>query len=224
MNKLPEEIWVVEDDIKIASLLGDYLQHSGFSTELFTDGAFALQRLHERQPSLLILDLMLPGLDGMNLCRSLRDFCAIPVIMLTARVDEVDRLLGLDIGADDYICKPFSPLEVVARVRAQLRRANAQMLHSQPTWEIDEEALRITWAGHQLSLTPLEFRLLRVLLSRPGKVFSRQLLLDAAYSEACEISDRAVDSHIKNVRRKLEELPAKAPRIFSVYGMGYRLE
>jgi len=224
MNDVPDEVWVVEDDAKIASLLVDYLRHDGLTAESIGDGALALARLRVRQPSLLILDLMLPGLDGLELCRSLRRFSAVPVIMLTARVDEVDRLLGLDIGADDYVCKPFGPPEVVARVRAQLRRANAQMVSSEPNWQINDDALRIAWAGHPLSLTPVEFRLLRTLLSRPGRVFSRQLLLDAGHADLRDVSDRAVDSHIKNVRRKIEREAPEAPRIASVYGVGYRIE
>lgn len=224
MSDMPDEVWVVEDDAKIASLLVDYLRHDGFMAESIGDGAIALARLRLRQPSLLILDLMLPGLDGLELCRSLRRFSAVPVIMLTARVDEVDRLLGLDIGADDYVCKPFGPPEVVARVRAQLRRANAQMVSSEPNWQINDDALRIAWARHPLSLTPVEFRLLRTLLSRPGRVFSRQLLLDAVHADLRDVSDRAVDSHIKNVRRKIEREAPEAPRIASVYGVGYRIE
>lgn len=224
MSDMSDEVWVVEDDAKIASLLVDYLRHGGFTAESIADGLFALERLHVHQPSLVILDLMLPGLDGLELCRALRRFSAVPVIMLTARVDEVDRLLGLDIGADDYVCKPFSPPEVVARVRAQLRRFNAQVVRCEPVWQIDDDALRIAWAGKPLPLTPLEFRLLRMLLSRPGRVFSRQLLLDAVHADFRDVSDRAVDSHIKNVRRKIDRVSPDAPRIASVYGLGYRLE
>lgn len=224
MSDLPPEVWVVEDDSKIASLLVDYLEHAGFSADSITDGALALQRLRLRQPSLLILDLMLPGLDGIGLCKALRRFSSVPVIMLTARVDEIDRLLGLDIGADDYVCKPFSPPELMARVRAQLRRARAQMVCEEPCWTIDDAALRIAWGEHPLPLTPLEFRLLRTLLSHPGRVFSRQQLLDIVHVDFRNVSDRAIDSHIKNVRRKLLSMSPDTDRIASVYGVGYRIE
>lgn len=224
MSGESDEVWVVEDDAKIAALLVDYLRHAGFAADSMADGVLALERLRARQPSLLILDLMLPGLDGLALCRALRRFCSVPVIMLTARVDEVDRLLGLDIGADDYVCKPFSPPEVVARVRAQLRRARAQVVQGDTAWRIDDETLCIAWGHQPLTLTPLEFRLLRTLLLQPGHVFSRQQLLDAVHADFRDVSDRAVDSHIKNLRRKIEAVAADAERIASVYGVGYRIE
>lgn len=224
MSGAPDEVWVVEDDGKIAALLVDYLRHAGFVAESIADGALALERLRARQPSLLILDLMLPGLDGLALCQALRLFCAVPVIMLTARVDEVDRLLGLDIGADDYVCKPFSPPEVIARVRAQLRRARAHVVQGDAAWRIDDETRRIAWGSQPLPLTPLEFRLLRTLLLQSGRVFSRQQLLDAVHADFRDVSDRAVDSHIKNLRRKIEVVAPDAERIVSVYGVGYRIE
>lgn len=224
MSGGPAEVWVVEDDAKIAALLVDYLRHTGFVAESIADGALALERLRARQPSLLILDLNLPGLDGLELCRALRRFCAVPVIMLTARVDKVDRLLGLDIGADDYACKPFSPPEVIARVRAQLRRAKAQVVRGEAAWRIDGETLCIAWGDKPLPLTPLEFRLLRTLLMQPGRVFSRQQLLEAVQADFRDVSDRAVDSHIKNLRRKIEAVSPDAERIASVYGVGYRIE
>ncbi|KPF43319.1 transcriptional regulator [beta proteobacterium AAP121] len=224
MSDAADEVWVVEDDAKIAALLVDYLRHAGFVADSIADGALALERLRARQPSLLILDLMLPGLDGLALCRALRRFCAVPVIMLTARVDEVDRLLGLDTGADDYVCKPFSPPEVIARVRAQLRRARAQVVQGDAAWRINDETLCIAWGTQPLPLTPLEFRLLRTLLLQPGRVFSRQQLLDALHADLRDVSDRAVDSHIKNLRRKIEAAAPDAERIASVYGVGYRIE
>lgn len=224
MSGASDEVWVVEDDAKIAALLVDYLRHEGLVAEAIADGALALECLRARQPSLLILDLMLPGLDGLELCRALRRFCAVPVIMLTARVDEVDRLRGLDIGADDYVCKPFSPLEMMARVRAQLRRAQAQVVRREEVWRIDDKTLCIAWGDQLLSLTPLEFRLLRTLLLQPGRVFSRQQLLDAVHADFRDVSDRAVDSHIKNLRRKIEAVSPDAERIASVYGVGYRIE
>lgn len=217
-------VWVVEDDPKIAALVVEYLVHAGYAAEAIADGATALARQWSEQPSLVILDLMLPGLDGVSVCRELRRFSAVPVIMLTARIDEIDRLLGLDAGADDYVCKPFSPNELVARVKAQLRRAGGYLVQTASPWTLDDAALRIAWRGQALPLTPLEFRLLRTLLRQPGRVFSRQQLLDAAHADTRNVSDRAIDSHVKNVRRKLVALSAEADRIATVYGVGYRLE
>jgi two-component system response regulator BaeR len=224
MSVAVETVWVVEDDPKIASLIVDYLVHAGWQAESIGDGARAMERLRERQPSLLILDLMLPGMDGLEICKTLRGFSAVPVIMLTARVDEVDRLLGLDIGADDYVCKPFSPNELVARVRALLRRAAGLMVQAASPWRVEEDALRISWQGQALPLTQLEFRLMRTFLRQPGRVFSRQQLLDAAHEDFRDVSDRAVDSHIKNLRRKLAAVSPMADRISTVYGAGYRFE
>lgn len=217
-------VWVVEDDPKIASLVVEYLVHAGYGAESIGDGALALERLRSKQPALLVLDLMLPGLDGVSLCRELRRFSAVPVIMLTARIDEVDRLLGLDVGADDYVCKPFSPSELIARVKAQLRRASGQLIQGASPWTVDDSVLKVFWRGTMLPLTPLEFRLLRALLRHPGRVFSRHQLLEAAHTEFCEVNDRVIDSHIKNLRRKLSAVSATADQIVSVYGVGYRLE
>jgi two-component system response regulator BaeR len=219
-----ESVWVVEDDPKIAALVVAYVAHAGYRAEALTNGAAALERLRSEQPSLLILDLMLPGLDGVSLCRELRRFSAVPVIMLTARVDEVDRLLGLDVGADDYVCKPFSPNELVARVKAQLRRASGHLVQAASPWAIDDAALKVSWRGQVLPLTPLEFRLLRTLLQQPARVFSRQQLLDAAHADFRDVSDRAIDSHVKNLRRKLAATSHMADRIATVYGVGYRLD
>jgi two-component system, OmpR family, response regulator BaeR len=217
-------VWVVEDDPKIAALVVEYLVHAGFATDAIGDGAVALERLRARQPALVVLDLMLPGLDGVSVCRELRRFSAVPVIMLTARIDEVDRLQGLDVGADDYVCKPFSPNELIGRVKAQLRRASGQVLQAASPWSIDDATLKVRWRGNVLPLTPLEFRLLRALLQQPDRVFSRQQLLDSAHDDFRDVSDRAIDSHVKNLRRKLSAVSPAADRIATVYGVGYRLK
>jgi len=217
-------VLVVEDDPKIAALIVDYLVHAVYSAESVGDGALALERLCSDQPALVVLDLMLPGLDGVSLCQELRRFSAVPVIMLTARIDEVDRLLGLEVGADDYVCKPFSPSELIARVKAQLRRASGQLIQGASPWAVDDSVLKVSWRGTMLPLTPLEFRLLRALLQHPGRVYSRQQLLEAVHTEFCEVNDRVIDSHIKNLRRKLSAVSVNADRIASVYGVGYRLE
>ena len=227
-----EHILVVEDDAKIAALLADYLQAGGYRATCIADGAQALDYLRGNQVDLLLLDLMLPGLDGLELCTAARAFLQVPIIMLTARVDEIDRLLGLEAGADDYVCKPFSPREVVARVRAQLRRASGALLQgaqpgpqpAAPLFAVDRASMRIVLAGAAMPLTPVEFRLLAELIAHPERVYSRQQLLDVAHLDQRDISDRTVDSHIKNIRRKLAAWPAAAECLQSVYGVGYRLE
>ena len=217
-------ILVVEDDARIAQLLVDYLRNDGHQAQALADGELALSEIRHAPPDLLILDLMLPGLDGVSLCREVRKFSAMPILMLTARVDELDRLLGLNSGADDYVCKPFSPREVMARVKALLRRAEGHLAAPERVWNIDDSGLRIAWRGHGLSLTPLEFRMLRHLLKQPGRVFSRGQLLESAHADLRDVSDRAIDTHVKNLRRKLQAIHAKDDCIASVYGVGYRFD
>lgn len=222
-----DHVVVVEDDTKIAALLRDYLLAAGYTVSLVHDGLLAVAEIRQRQPAAVLLDLMLPGMDGLAICRAVRAFSDVPVLMLTARVDEVDRLLGLDTGADDYVCKPFSPREVVARVAAQVRRAQGRLRPSniEPHWQVDDAGQRVAWRSQWLTLTPQEFRLLRVLLQQPGRVFARARLLDALGTDTLDVSDRAIDSHIKNIRRKLTAADAAAgERITSVYGVGYRFE
>jgi two-component system response regulator BaeR len=172
------------------------------------------------------LDLMLPGQDGMAACQQIRTFSSVPIIMVTARVDEIDRLLGLDTGADDYVCKPFSPREVVARIKALLRRAEGGLpaTNAPLALVVNEGPQTVTWQQKNLGLTPVEFRLLRLLMSRPGQVFSRARLLDQLHDDNRDVSDRAVDSHIKNIRRKLDLAGATEHALVSVYGAGYRFE
>ncbi len=217
-------ILVVEDDARIAQLLLDYLRNDGHQAQALADGQQALSEIRHSPPDLLILDLMLPGLDGVSLCRAVRCFSDLPILMVTARVDEVDRLLGLDTGADDYVCKPFSPREVMARVKALLRRAEGRVATTQRPWAVDDQGLRIAWRDRWLSLTPLEFRMLRLLLSRPGRVFSRAQLLDSVHSDIRDVSDRAIDTHVKNLRRKVQAVDPGADCIASVYGVGYRFD
>lgn len=218
------EVVVVEDDPKLGQLLLDYLQADGLPARHIADGRQALAYVRQHAPAVIVLDLMLPGLDGIGICREVRLFSDVPIIMVTARVDEVDRLLGLEVGADDYVCKPFSPREVLARVKALLRRYEGRVVARTQPWAIDEDALRIAWKGHWLNLTMLEFRLLRLLLSRPGRVFSRAQMLDALHAELRDVSDRAIDSHIKKLRRKLEDVDPDCDCIASVYGIGYRFD
>jgi two-component system response regulator BaeR len=172
---------------------------------------------------LVILDLMLPGMDGLALCQEMRGRSDLPIIMLTARVDEVDRLLGLNTGADDYVCKPFSPRELMARVRNLLRRSRGSFQPAKP-WRIDEAGLRIHWRTQELDLTPVEYRLFQLLLTHPGRVFSRAHMLNAAHEGLHDTSDRVIDSHIKNLRKKIQQAAPQDDCIASVYGIGYRFD
>jgi two-component system response regulator BaeR len=218
-------ILIVEDDAKIADMLANYLLMHGFATEVCGNGHDAVARVRQQAPALIVLDLMLPGLDGLAVCAAVRAFSTVPIMMVTARVDEIDRLLGLDTGADDYVCKPFSPREVVARIKALLRRSEGALAKPAPAaFAVDEARQQISWRGQSLPLTPVEFRLMRQLMSRPGQVFARARLLDTVHEDLRDVSDRAIDSHIKNLRRKLEQAGTGEAGISSVYGVGYRFD
>jgi two-component system response regulator BaeR len=219
-------ILIVEDEQDIASVLQDYLQHEGYETEHIADGQLALERIQAAPPDLTLLDVMLPRLDGLSVLRGARARSNAPVIMLTARTEEIDRLVGLELGADDYVCKPFSPREVVARVRAVLRRsAHAADLTAVPSaLALDESQWSACLHGAPLNLTRREFRLLQALARHPGRIFSRGQLLDLAYEPVDDVTERAVDSHIKNLRRKLAMVSPSHEWIRSVYGIGFSLE
>ncbi len=219
-------ILVVDDEPKIATLARDYLEHAGFAVLTATDGPAALTTIRQRRPDLVVLDLGLPGLDGLDVTRELRRTSSIPIVMLTARDDELDKLLGLELGADDYLTKPFSPRELVARVRAVLRRAErppdlAETIHAGDV-VLDLPRMRAEVGGTAVDLTPTEFQLLATLTARPGRIFTRAQLLDALHGVAFETYERAIDSHIKNLRRKLEPDPRRPRYILTVYGVGYR--
>jgi len=216
-------IVVIEDDATHALLLADTLADEGFEAEIIADGVVAAERVRTLNPAAVLLDLTLPGKDGFTVCREIRAFSTVPLIMITGRVEEIDRLLGLEIGADDYICKPFQPREVVARIRALLRRAHDWREGTRDAaLTFDAAALEARWKGVRLDLTAVEYRLLKALGGRPGRVLSRANLLDAIYEDYRIVSDRTVDSHVKNLRRKLAEAEAGANPIESVYGVGYR--
>ena len=219
-------ILIVEDEPKIAALLADYLRaQGGFHSKIVERGDEVLRQFHSEQPDLVLLDLMLPGLDGIEVCKRLRAESNVPIIMVTARVEEIDRLLGLELGADDYICKPFSPREVVARVKAVLRRSEMVKAGTQPHGlEMDGEKFIARLNGIELALTPVEFALLKMLSTHPGRVFSRDQLMNGMYSDYRVVSDRAVDTHVKNLRRKLAEASGIEEMIKSVYSLGYRYE
>ncbi len=222
-------IYVIEDEQKIAHLLRDYLLASGFTVSCFSEGQTALSAIAHQLPDLILLDWMLPGQDGLSLCQQLRQQHDMPIIMLTARIAEDERLQGLESGADDYVCKPFSPREVVARVQAQLRRtrgmprqADAGKFEASSPWQILAPQLQILYRGQDLQLTAVEFRLLAALMRHPERVYSRQQLLEQAYPQQHDASDRAIDSHIKNIRKKISMLAAATNCLQSVYGAGYR--
>ena len=223
----PALILIVEDEPKIAELLRDYLQQSGYRTHWIENGEAVDAWVRSNCPDLLLLDLMLPGKDGLTVCRELRSHSQVPVIMVTARVDEIDRLLGLELGADDYICKPFSPREVVARVKATLRRVEMMQADAgapYPGLSVDADKFSAAIGQKELDLTPVEFRLLALLASQPGRVFSRDQLMDKIYVDGRIVSDRTVDSHVKNLRHKIHEAGGDDDMIRSVYGVGYKLD
>jgi two-component system alkaline phosphatase synthesis response regulator PhoP len=223
MNEL---ILVVDDEPKIVKQARDYLEKSGFRVATAGDGKTALAAARHERPDLVVLDLNLPEMDGLDVCRALRRESGVPIIMLTARVDEADRLIGLELGADDYITKPFSPRELVARVRAVLRRVRGGVhqpgLVRVEDLEIDLHGHRVTRAGEPIRLTRSEFNLLAVLAQHPGQTFTREQLLDRLHGVAYDGYDRSVDAHIKNLRRKLEVDPGDPRYVLTVYGIGYR--
>ncbi len=219
-------ILVVDDEPKIVQLVRDYLERAGFSVSTARDGQEALMRAHSERPDLVVLDLGLPGLDGLEVTRRLRRDSGVPIIMLTARDDETDKVVGLELGADDYVTKPFSPRELIARVRAVLRRHAAEVdaeLIRAGDIVLDVPRLRAEVSGRTVPLTSTEFQLLTALARQPGRVFTRSQLLDAIHGVAFESYERAIDAHVKNIRRKIEPDP-RAPRyLLTVYGVGYRL-
>jgi len=220
----PAHVLIVEDEPKIAAALRDYLQNSGFVTSWLDRGDRVEDWLTTNAVDLLVLDLMLPGLDGLELCKRLRARTDLPIVIVTARVEEIDRLLGLELGADDYICKPFSPREVVARVKAILRRTGARAESAPQGIALDGTTLRASIDGKNLDLSVVEFQLLKILMSEPGRIFTRHQLLGAMYSDCRVVETRTVDSHIKKLRKKIANLVPDRDLLFSVYGVGYRYE
>jgi len=219
-------ILIVEDEQKIAKLIGDYLEMAGFKTSRLERGDKVIPFIKRDRPDLILLDIMLPGMEGTDVCREIRKLANIPIIMITARVDEIDRLLGLELGADDYICKPFSPREVVARVKAVLRRAfpkpdAKQRLNAGPL-TLEEDTHQVLIDDYNLNLTPSEFGLLSVFMSYPNRVFSRSELLDKVQGYQFEGYDRTIDSHVKNLRKKIAAKIPDMEIISTVYGVGYK--
>lgn len=225
MKEKTAHILVVEDDLKIAQVLRDYLHAAGYVSEHSDHGQRALERLQTQAFDLVLLDRMLPGIDGVQLCQRLRSFSQVPVIMLTAMIEEDDKLDGLEAGADDYVCKPFSPREVVARVKAQLRRSAFLPTQKQASaFVVNELNMSITAKGNALNLTPVEFRLLSAMITHPGRVYTRQQLLNLTSEDYRDSGDRTIDSHIKNIRKKIAQVSDLADCLQSVYGVGYRFD
>jgi DNA-binding response OmpR family regulator len=221
-------ILVVDDEPKITQLVRDYLERAGFGVRVAHDGRTALSLARTEKPDLIVLDLGLPQMDGLDFTREFRKVSNVPIIMLTARSDESDKLIGLELGADDYITKPFSPKELVARVRVVFRRienvlnADAEVIHAADL-TLDCSRLRVSAPGRELDeLTPTEFDLLAALARQPGRVFTRAQLLDAIHGVAFESYERAIDAHVKNIRRKIEVTPGEPRYILTVYGVGYK--
>lgn len=229
-----KQVIVVEDEAKIAELLNDYLSAADYSVTILAEGTHATEIIRQNQPDCVILDLMLPGKDGLQICKDVRQFSDVPIVMITARIDEIDRLLGLELGADDYICKPFSPREVVVRIRNILRRVAVTQSHSAveptqlqridyPPLQLDIEKFRCELNAKSVELTVVEFRMLAALAARPGCIFSRDQLMDKAYTDGRVVSDRTIDTHIKNIRRKLAAA-SEQEIVHSIYGLGYKVE
>jgi two-component system alkaline phosphatase synthesis response regulator PhoP len=220
---MAKKILVIDDEPKIVEICKDYLHAAGFDVVTTGDGTQGLMQARLQQPDLIVLDLMLPGMDGLDVCRSLRRESDVPIVMLTARIEETDKLIGLELGADDYITKPFSPRELVARVRTVLRRTG-----SDPSGDIirvgemtlDRTRYQVVLPDRAITLTPTEFELLATMMSQPGRIFTRAQLLNAVRGVAFESYERAIDSHIRNLRRKLEP----GEYIITVHGVGYKLE
>ena len=217
-------ILVVEDEAELAKLLLDYLAQEGYEGVWLQNGLEVVPWVRGHAPRLILLDLMLPGCGGLDICKELRRFSAVPIIMVTARIEEIDRLLGLELGADDYVCKPFRPREVMARIKAVLRRSAGGPPPDGQILRLDPASYRAELQGSNLDLTPVEFRLLQLLVTEPGRIHSREQLMDHIYPDRRVVNDRTIDSHIRNIRRKIEIINAGDGLITSVYGVGYRYE
>ncbi|WP_027357659.1 response regulator [Desulforegula conservatrix] len=220
-----KHILIVDDEEKIASLVSDYLKNDGYETFILHRGDLVIPSIRKTPPDLIVLDIMMPGMDGISVCREIRKFSEIPIIMLTAKTDEIDRLIGLEIGADDYVCKPFSPRELVARIKAVLRRTERkteEKIITEGNIRLETETRRVLVNGSEIKLTPSEFGLLASMMSQPDRVFSRNDLLRQVQGYEYEGYDRTIDTHIKNLRKKIGEKIEGENPISGVYGVGYR--
>lgn len=218
------KILIVEDEPRLASILSDYIAQAGMSPYVIDNGLEVVEWVKREAPDLILLDLMLPGKDGMEICKEVRHFSELPIIMVTARIEEIDRLLGLEIGADDYICKPFSPREVIARVKAVLRRTAGHGVIANAELVLDESRYLATLHGQKLDLTAVEYQLLSALAKSPGRIYSRDQLMEKIYPDQRIVEDRTIDSHIKKLRKKMASISEAGNLIHSVYGVGYKFE
>jgi two-component system response regulator BaeR len=221
---MTQKILIVEDEQRLAQLLIDYLKQAGYETHLLVEGPPVVSWIREHRPDLVLLDLMLPGKDGIEICKEVRTFSEVPIIMVTARVEEIDRLLGLELGADDYICKPFSPREVVARVKAVLKRAPDRIETAPSGLQLDTSRQLAILHDNKLDLTSVEFKLLSTLARTPGRIYSREQLMEKIYPDRRIVEDRTIDSHIKKLRKKIASAAEGVELIHSVYGVGYKFE
>lgn len=221
---MADRVLIVEDEEKLAGLLRDYLVKEGYSVSVLHRGDEVENWIRNQGADVVLLDLMLPGKSGLDVCKALRAYSDVPIIMVTARVEEIDRLLGLELGADDYVCKPYSPREVVARVKAVLRRTRSRDQPQETVLSMDDAGYRAAIGGRDLGLTAVEYQLLKVLFSHPGRIYTREQLMDAMYTDERIVTDRTVDSHIKKIRKKVSLVLPDREIIHSVYGLGYKYE
>jgi len=221
-----KHVLIVEDEKKLADVLIAYLNQNQFKVTHFESGSNVVDWVKTNQPNIILLDLMLPDVNGKDLCKEIRQFSMVPIIMVTAMIDEIDRLIGLELGADDYVCKPFSPKEVVARVKAVLRRSEGGLNHGEvyDAFEVNDQTYTIKLHRDRLDLTPVEFRLLKMFLQSPGRVFNRDQILNNIFEDGRIVLDRTVDTHVKNLRHKLKTASPEHDYIRSVYGIGYSFE
>lgn len=214
------KVLVAEDDLQIAEYLVKYLDHTGFQSKVLHSGEWVVDTVKSEQPDLIILDVMLPVKDGVQVCKEIREFSDVPIVMLTAKVSEIDRIIGLEAGVDDYVCKPFSAKELMLRLKAILKRFKITV--SEQPLALNSETLQLSYQGNQVKLTKLEFALMSLLYGKPNRIFSRQQIMDMAYTEEKDITDRAIDSHVKNLRKKIRNLNIEDTVIEGVYGVGYQ--
>tara|TARA_B100001741_G_scaffold36564_1_gene26091 strand:+ start:696 stop:1367 length:672 start_codon:yes stop_codon:yes gene_type:complete len=221
-----KHVLIVEDEKKLADILIAYLKKEQFRVTHYESGSGVSDWVKNNQPNIILLDLMLPDVNGKDLCKEIRQFSTVPIIMVTAMIDEIDRLIGLELGADDYVCKPFSPKEVVARVKAVLRRSEGDFNQGEiyDAFEVNDETYSIKLHGDRLDLTPVEFRLLKMFIQSPGRVFNRDQILDNIFEDGRIVLDRTVDTHVKNLRHKLKTASPEHDYVRSVYGIGYSFE
>ena len=221
-----KHVLIVEDEKKLADILIAYLNKEQFRVTHYESGSGVSDWVKNNQPNIILLDLMLPDVNGKDLCKEIRQFSTVPIIMVTAMIDEIDRLIGLELGADDYVCKPFSPKEVVARVKAVLRRSEEGFNQGEiyDEFEVNDETYSIKLHGDRLDLTPVEFRLLKMFIQSPGRVFNRDQILDNIFEDGRIVLDRTVDTHVKNLRHKLKTASPEHDYVRSLYGIGYSFE